>query len=126
MDLSYLRSFRLDLETFPYYNNKSNGIAIFDLLTAFGGAYILDKLLSLPKYIPFCKNKRYIYYLLVIPFGIIVHHIIAHIRSIQNRDKNLLFPQEMTYLNKKLFSLKLNVYHILLIILLYYIINTCK
>lgn len=120
MNLSELRRYRLNFEKFPFYNNQSDGIALFDLTVSFIGAYLLDKLFNLSQKLNLCnKNKRFIYYLLVIPFGIIVHHIIAHIRSMK------LFPEEFTYLNKKIMSLTPNIYHLLLIILIVYIVNLC-
>jgi hypothetical protein len=120
MNLSNLRRYRLDLETFPIYNDQNRGIALFDLITSFIGAYLLDKFFNLSKRLPLCKtNKRLVYYLLVIPFGIIVHHILAHLRSMK------LFPEEFTYLNKKIMSLQPNIYHLLLFVLIIYIINVC-
>lgn len=121
MNLSELRRYRLNFEQFPYYNDKNNGIALFDLITSFLGAYLLDKWFNLSKRLPLCKtNKQLVYYLLVIPFGIIIHHIIAHLR-----DKKL-FPEEITYLNKKIISLQPNIYHLLIFILILYIINLCS
>lgn len=126
MNIEKLRIYRIDLEKFPYYNNNNIGIALFDVVTAFLGAYVLDKLFNLSNVIPICKNKTFIYYLLVIPFGIIVHHIVAHIRSFGKQDSKFLFPEEITHLNKKLFSLTPNIYHVLILLLLIYIINQCK
>lgn len=120
MDLVELRKYRLDFEEFPYYNSKSVGIALFDVITAFLGAWILDRMFNLSNYLPFCKNKTYIYYLLVIPFGIVVHHAIAHYQS------KTWIPQEMTYLNKKLFSLKPNIYHLFVFLLIAYIVKSCE
>lgn len=121
MNLSELRRYRLNFEKFPYYNDKNDGIALFDLTVSFIGAYLLDKLFNLSKRLPICKNnKELVYYLLVIPFGIIIHHIIAHLRS------KTIFPEEITYLNKKIISLQPNIYHLLLIILILYIVNLCS
>lgn len=122
MNLSDLRKYRLDLENPPFYNNINNGIALFDLIVSFIGAYILDKTFNLRNTITFCKNKKTIYYLLVIPFGILVHHIIAHIRSFPTKK---IFPDEITTLNRKLFSMPLNIYHILLLILIIIIFKSC-
>ena len=120
MNLSQLRRYRLNFEKFPYYNDQNNGIALFDLIASFVGAYLLDISFNLSKRLPLCKtNKQLVYYLLVIPFGIIIHHIIAHLRS------RKLFPEEITYLNKKIFSLQPNIYHLLLLILILYIMNLC-
>lgn len=107
-----IRKYRIDLENYPYYNSNNNGIALFDLITAFLGAFILDKYFNLSSYMPSYKNKVFVYYLLVIPFGILIHHIIAHIKE------KVLFPSEITFLNKKIFSLNFNVYHVLLGIIL--------
>lgn len=120
MNLSELRRYRIDLENSPYYNDQNRGIALFDLTVSFIGAYLLDIWFNLSQKIPLCnKNKRLVYYLLVIPFGIIVHHIIAHLRS------RKLFPEEITFLNRKIMSLQPNIYHLLLIILIIYIVNIC-
>jgi len=133
MNLADLRRYRLDLENYPYYNDKSVGIALFDLIVSFIGAYILEKWLDLSTRLPLCKkNKRIVYYLLVIPFGIIVHHIIAHLAKLKRsfneghlRSKKI-FPNEITYLNKKIISLQPNIYQFLLMILIIYIVNKCK
>jgi uncharacterized protein YacL len=119
MNLTELRSYRLDLENFPYYNNKSTGMALFDLTISFISAFILEYYFNLSKIIPVCKNKQMVYYLGIIPLGIIIHHIVAHLRS------NVLFPEEITFLNKKIFTLKPNIYHLLLLILIIYIFNSC-
>ena len=121
MNLEKLRSYRLDLENYPYYNDKSVGIALFDLIVSFIGAYLLDISFDLSQKLQLCnQNKRLVYYLLVIPFGIIVHHIIAHLRS------RKLFPEEITFLNKKIMTLKPNIYHLLLIVLIIYTFDKCK
>jgi hypothetical protein len=114
MDIQQLRNYRLNLEKYPFYNNKSDGIALFDLILSFVGAYILDITFKLSNKLPVNNKqyKQYIYYLLVIPVGILVHHLIAHYRA------RSLIPQEITFLNKKLFSLEFNIYKILIIILL--------
>ena len=117
MSLEEIRSYRLDVENYPFFNNKNTGIALFDLISSFIAAFILEKYLI--GYIS-CKNKKIIYYLLVIPFGILVHHIMAHYQSGWK-----LFPEEITFLNKKLFSKEINVYKMLILILLYYIYVLC-
>jgi len=125
MNIAELRKHRLDIESFPFYNDKNIGIALFDVTTAFLGAFLLDKFFNFSNTLSFCKNKQFVYYLLVIPFGILVHHLIAHFNSFQ-KGEFFVFPNEITYLNKKLFSLTLNVYHFLLIILIIYIFNICN
>lgn len=117
MSLEEIRRYRVDIENYPFFNNKNIGIALFDLISSFIVAFILEKYLI--GYIN-CKNKRNIYYLLVIPFGILVHHIIAHYKSGWK-----LFPEEITFLNKKLFSKEINIYKLLIFVLLYYIVSTC-
>lgn len=120
MNLQVIRKYRIQFESWPIFNNNSFGIALFDLATAFIGAWILDISFNLSSRLPICKNKRFVYYLLVIPVGIIVHHIIAHAQSGWK-----LFPNEFTYLNKKLFTTKLNRYHLMLIVLLAIIFRSC-
>jgi hypothetical protein len=89
-NLTELRKYRLVLD--PYedgfmFNNDSKGIALFDLISAFLGAYLLDVFFELPLRM---RTTRTTYYYVVIPVGILVH---------------LLFNKN-TYLNKKLFSLQ--------------------
>lgn len=117
LSLDELRRYRLDIESYPFFNNKNQGIALFDLIISFIVAFILESYL-LP-YIK-CKDKRLVYYLLIIPLGILVHHIIAHYRSGWK-----MFPEEITFLNKKIFSLELNIYKVLLVIMLYAIVTRC-
>lgn len=121
MEIAELRKYRIQLEQLPFFNDKSEGIALFDLILSFVGAFLLDKLFNLSKYLP-CNNKRVVYYLLVIPFGIIVHHIVAHIQS----NFSVLFPQEITFLNKHLFNKEFNVYKVLVLINLILIFIFCK
>jgi hypothetical protein len=133
MDLTELRRYRITLDD-PFYNSESNGMALFDLATAFLGAYLLDITFKLSQWIP-CKNKRLVYYLLVIPVGVIVHHIWAHVKAMEDTLPSIdgvgrgtgsfkLAPDELTFLNKKLFTLEPNRYHlfILLIIVLIYLV----
>lgn len=88
MNLTELRKYRLVLD--PYedgfmLNKDSKGIALFDLISAFLGAYLLDIFLELPKRM---GTSRKTYYYSVIPVGILVH---------------FLFNKK-TYLNTKLFG----------------------
>jgi hypothetical protein len=112
MEIQKLRNYRLNLEKFPFYNNQNDGIALFDLILSFIGAYILDKSFNISQKLP-CKNKQIVYYLLVIPTGIFFHHIMAHYQYMS------LYPQELTFLNKKLFNLEINIYKILITVLLF-------
>lgn len=121
MNLEDIRKYRIQFESLPIYNDQNVGIALFDLIISFIGAWILDISFNASSYVPICKNKRVIYYLLVIPFGIIVHHLIAHMRSYPK-----IIPDEFTYLNKKLFTLEFNRYHLFMVILLYTIIRSCE
>lgn len=118
MPVEELRKYRIELDNIPFFNNESRGIALFDLILSFVGAFVLDYLFNLSSLLP-CKNKKEIFYLLVIPIGILFHHIIAHMRS------KTLFPEEITFLNKKLFSLEFNVYKILVLVILYLIYTRC-
>jgi hypothetical protein len=92
MSVTQLRKYRIQLER-PYINNQGIGIALFDLISTFVVAYLIEP------YIPFKINRR-VYYLSLIPLGIIVH---------------ILFKQN-TFLNKQLFSQEINMYKVLLLI----------
>lgn len=84
--------------------HRLGGIALFDLISSFIAAYILDYLFNV-SYLLFgkiTKNYKIIYYLSVIPFGIIAH---------------IIFSQK-TFLNTQLFSPNLNIYKIILLLLL--------
>lgn len=111
VSLTTLRSYRLDLEHYPFFNNKNIGIALFDLVLSFIGAYLLGKLFDLPKYLN-CNKE--LYYYLVIPFGILIHYIISSYIS-----NSIFNPTQITFLNKKLFSFEVNIYKILILLLLY-------
>lgn len=111
MNITELRKYRINFEN-NYFNNKSDGIALFDTSITFIAAYVLNYYFKLSNKLP-GKNKIQTYYLLVIPFGILVHHISAHIQQ------HAWFPKEFTYLNKKIFSTELNIYKLLLFVLLF-------
>lgn len=118
MSIGELRKYRIELDNLPIFNNESRGIALFDLILSFVGAFVLDYLFNLSSLLP-CKNKKEIYYLLVIPIGILFHHIMAHIKS------QTILPEEITFLNKKLFSLEFNIYKVLVLVILYLIYTRC-
>jgi hypothetical protein len=118
MDIQELRKYRFQFEE-PYLNNQGAGIALFDTSLTFLAAYLLDSQFKLSQKLP-GKNKLQTYYLLVIPFGIIVHHLTAHIQQM------VLMPNETTFLNKKIISTEINIYKILLIIMLYIIYTNVK
>ena len=120
MNIQEIRKHRIQFEKYPFYNDKSEGMALFDLILSFVGAFILDYTFDISSYLP-CKNKKYIYYLLVIPLGIIIHHIVAHINS----NFSVLFPPEITFLNKALFSREINIYKLLILLNIMVIIVMC-
>ena len=97
MDITELRKHRILLE-YPFYNSDGNGIALFDLISTFIVAYILE-----PYILPYLKITKLAYYLLLLPLGVIIH---------------LIFKQE-TFLNKQLFNKSINIYKIIMIIILY-------
>lgn len=121
MNITELRKYRIQFEQLPFYNNKNNGIALFDLILSFIGAFLIEFLFNISRFLP-CKNKLIVYYLLVIPFGIIIHHIFAHIQT----GFSVLLPDEITFLNRKLFNREFNVYKILIILNLILIVLVCK
>lgn len=108
-----LRKYRVQLEE-PYFNKDSLGIALFDFIATFIAAYILDNYFKLSSKLP-GKNTLQTYYLLVIPFGIIIHHLTAHLQQM------VLIPTEITFLNKKIFSTELNIYKLIVLVMLYMI-----
>lgn len=109
VSLDQLRTYRIQLET-PFFNNTSSGIALFDLVLSFVGAYIVEHYFKLSDKLP-GKNKLTTYYLLVIPLGLIIHFISARLQHID----------EFTFLNKKIFSFDLNIYKVLLMLNLFLI-----
>lgn len=98
MNISTLRQYRINLEP----NKKANGIAVFDLVITFFIAYLLESYLT-----TFFKITKKKYYLSIIPLAILSH---------------ILFRQE-TFLNKQLMNNYVNIYKILLLIILYYLIK---
>lgn len=94
--LNNLRSYRIDLESSPIYNNIGKGISLFDILSAFAGVFILERLIyyitrkHMYNLIPSRRkiSKPVILYLLVIPFGVLVHR----------------YANTKTYLSGKLFD----------------------
>lgn len=92
-----LRRYRFVLEP-PFFNNIGYGIALFDLISTFLIAMILESIL-----LPHLKLTRTAYYLLLIPFGIAVH----------------LLVNQPTFLNNQVFSKSLNLYKIVIIVIVY-------
>lgn len=91
-----IRKYRFILN-YPFLNNISNGIALFDFLGTFLVAYLIYNLFG------FSINKK-IYYSLIIPIAIIIHKIFGI----------------NTFLNKQIFSNEINIYKIVLLITLIY------
>lgn len=118
MEIENVRKYRIQLDNLPFFNNESRGIALFDIILLFVTAFVLDYSFNLSSLVR-CKNKIEMYYLLVIPITILFHHIMAHIKS------GTLIPEEITFLNKKLFSLELNIYKLLVLGNLYLIYSRC-
>lgn len=105
MDINSLRKYRIQLNPYDngfFYNDVNYGISLFDLLSAFLGAYLLDYFFKFSNYF---KNKQ-VYYLSVIPFGILFHYAY----------------NTPTFLNKQLFSTSFNIYKLILLIILYKIL----
>ena len=99
--MDQLRIYRLNLQEYPFFNNTSQGIALFDLFGTFIIAFLLEKYL-----LNYLNISRKIYYTSLIPLGIITHLLIG-----QN-----------TFLNSKLFNYDFNIYKIVIFSLIFYII----
>lgn len=99
--MDQIRKYRLDLEASPILNSNSQGIALFDFIGTFMIAYIFEKYLT-----NYFNISKKIYYASLIPLGIIIHYII----------------NQNTFLNTKLLSNNLNIYKILFVSLILYII----
>ena len=92
-----LRRYRFVLEP-PFFNKIGYGIALFDLISTFLIARILEPIL-----LPYLKLTRTAYYLLLIPLGIVVH----------------LLVNQPTFLNNQVFNKSLNLYKIVILVILY-------
>jgi hypothetical protein len=98
---------RIDNKDGTFFNSEGKGIALFDLLGSFFIAFLIDYYFHISNYLKdYFDNPIYVYYLLVIPLGIIFH---------------LLFSQN-TFLNIQLFSKEMNFYKIILTLILINII----
>lgn len=112
--ITQLRKYRIKLENNngQLFNSNNDGIAIFDLAGTFIIAYALDYYFNVWKFLgAYFKNPRMVYYLLLIPFGVVIHK---------------LFVKNETFLNSKLFSKELNIYKILLFVMLMVTISYIK
>jgi hypothetical protein len=99
--ISELRKYRITLDS-PFFNSDNNGIALFDLTTSFLGAFFLDYFFNISSYLSnYTPHYKIVYYLLVIPFGILVH---------------ILFNKK-TFLNSKLMSSDFNMYKVLVLLI---------
>ena len=100
--IDQLRKYRLYLEEPPFLNAKSQGIALFDLLGTFMIAFLLEN------YITNNLNiTRKIYYASLIPLGVIVHWITG----------------QQTFLNSKLLDYNFNIYKVLFLGLILYLVS---
>jgi hypothetical protein len=95
-----IRNYRINLQ--DSFNNKGNGISLFDLLGTFFIAYIIEQYINLD------SKKKQLYYLSLIPIGIIVHYLIG----------------QETFLSTQLFNFDLNIYKIIVLLLVYLMITT--
>lgn len=123
--LDEIRKHRFQLEQYPFYNDNGYGISFFDAAMILIGVIFLDLVFKLHLYIPFCGRKQLAYYLLIIPLVILISHVSAHIVSL-SQGKQTILPEELTYLNEKIFSADLNFYHIIVFLLLYSTYQSCK
>lgn len=96
--MNNLRIYRLNIEQYPFFNNTNQGIALFDLILTFAIAYYFETYITNT-----FKIKKQVYYLSLVPFGILVHHIIG----------------QKTFLNDKISNSF--TYQLLFCLLLYYI-----
>lgn len=94
--ITQLRNYRIKFES-PYFNDKRDGVAIFDLVGTFLAAYVIEMILY--KVFDVQVNRK-IYYTMLIPLGIIVHKLL-HID---------------TFLNNQLFSPYFNIYKAIIIV----------
>lgn len=100
--LTQIRKYRLDLESFTIFNNQGVGIALFDLISSFIGAYLLEYFFNITKRFNISSS---VYYLSVIPIGIIVHLIL----------------NTKTFLYEKLIDNSVNIYKILIVVLVIFL-----
>lgn len=100
-----IRKFRIELQS-PFFNSEGKGMALFDLIGTFVIAYVLNEYFMITDTL---KIKKEVYYMSLIPIGIISH---------------LLIKQD-TFLNKQLFNFDINIYKILLVALIINISLIC-
>ena len=101
MDIASLRKYRVQINsTSEFFNNKSNGISLFDFLGTFIIGYFLQPYITY-----YLSIKKETYYLSLIPLGILVHMLIS----------------QTTFLGTQLSNSRINIYKVLLIINMYYL-----
>ena len=103
--ISELRKYRFRLDNGTnIFNSDNDGIALFDLISSFLAAYLLDYFFHISTYLTrvTLHYPILLYYLLVIPFGILIH---------------ILFSKN-TFLNSQLMSQDFNVYKTILLIII--------
>lgn len=98
--MDQIRKYRLDLEKLPFFNSESQGIALFDLIGTFMIAYLFESYFT--KFI-----SREIYYISLIPLGVIIHWLIG----------------QKTFLNSKLLNSDFNIYKVLFLVLIYILVR---
>lgn len=119
ISLNDLRKFRLDIETQPFLNNQNQGIALFDLTLSFVAAYILDRQFKLSNRLGCNQNSQAVFYMLVIPFGILVHYLFSMYQQ------QTFTPTQMTFLNRKIFTPNVNIYQIMVFFMILYSFMSC-
>lgn len=97
MNISEFRKYRIVFDNYPFFNNESNGIALFDVIGTFIIAYFLKPFIQ-----RFVNLSSSSYYLLLIPLGILVH---------------LLFDID-TFLNRMILNDEINIYKLTLLIMI--------
>lgn len=98
--ISELRQYRIKLDsTTEFLNTQGKGIALFDLIGTFIIAYFLYESFLKSVNLPI---KKEIFYLSLIPIGILIHGII----------------KQDTFLNIKLMEENINIYKIILVIII--------
>jgi hypothetical protein len=103
--ISELRKYRFRLDNGTnIFNSDNDGIALFDLTTSFLGAYLLDHFFHISTYLSrfTVHYPILLYYLLVIPCGILIH---------------ILFSKN-TFLNSQVMSKDFNIYKTILLIII--------
>jgi len=99
--MNEIRKYRLTLDS-PFFNNQGYGIALFDFFGTFLIAYIIEYYFHITN---FLNISTKMYYMLLIPLGIIIHLLI----------------NQKTFLNTQLFNSTFNIYKFVFIIYVFLI-----